>query len=354
MRQANYYPDRLVISWKRNNTLSKMQDAYTKRYGSRSLAPAVENSASNLSKTKSSLSLSTNSVRNLRESVNSLVFLSKPRTIFTPSGKNIYNFRASFITLTLPAAQKHTDVELKKCLDLFLQDLRRVYNVNNYVWRSELQKNGNIHFHLVIDVYIHHKIIRNYWLKALRNTGYVQDYQKKFYNMPFVDYRNFRLKNLAKPPQDFKAWNKKIVAAYAYGKRTSWLSPNCTDVKSVFNVNQMAAYVSKYMAKEAKKNKGASTENQGYIASMDRVESFGKVWGRSTSLSKLKYNFPFALDDVKPFIQKLIKCGAVFHKVFDWVEVYYFRFDKMPSYLYKRIAHHIFGVAKTWSYPLTT
>lgn len=351
MKLANYYPDRIVISWKRENTLSKLQDAFIKKYSKEEVKEISTESLNNLKQIKSSLNLSDTSKRTLRNSCNSLVFLSKPRTEYSPQKKPIYNFRAAFITLTLPAKQKHSDVELKKCLDLFLQDLRRVYKVKNYVWRSELQDNGNIHFHILIDKYIYHKIIRNYWLKALRHTDYVKEYQRKFINMSFVEYRNYRRQLLKKEPENFHEWNKTIHKAYMYGKETDWLSPNATDVKNVHSMRQMASYLSKYMSKKEEEEKTEVRENIPVPITAERIAEFGKVWGRSTSLSQLKYKFPYAYESSKDFIDKLISSGSVYTKVYDWVTIHYFQFAEMPQHLYRHIRNVIFNVAKTWSYP---
>ena len=352
MLVANYYPNRITVTSKRSRTHTQFVDTWLNRYHKIKNSEAPADQPENLKKKKSTLNLSSNSVAALRNSVNSLVFLSQPRTVYTPAKKPIYNFRASFVTLTLPAQQAHTDVELKKCLDLFLQDIRRAYNVKNYVWRSELQNNGNIHFHLVFDVYIYHKIIRRYWLKALRHTGYVQAYQKKFFNMPFTEYKKLRFTPKAIQQYGAAILHKKVVKAYAYGKRTKWLSPNCTDVKSVHNVNQMSAYVSKYLAKEAKNIPAIVGDPPLYTPSADRVRNFGKVWGRSTSLSRLKYIFPFALDSAKPFIDALVAAKCVYTQVYEYATIHYFNFKAMPPALYRHIHKVIFNVAKTWEYPL--
>lgn len=353
MQVANIYPNRITITHQRVSTYSERFDKYiNSKYGI--AAPKKDDtSTENLKKKKSSLNLSKNSIRELRNSVNSIIFLSKPRTVYTPSKKAIYNFRGSLVTLTLPSEQYTTDVELKKCLDLFLQDIRRAYKVKNYIWRSELQDNGNIHFHIVLDKYIYHKVIRNYWLKALRHTSYVSSYQKKFINMSFHDYKMLRLNDARMSSRPEAESHKLIVRAYAYGKRTKWLLPNCTDVKSIYNVNQMSAYVSKYLAKETRKLPEGAEYVPEYIPTEERIATFGKVWGRSTSLSRLKYKFPLVLESVEDFIAALKSSGSVFTKVYDYATVHYFNFKKMPDVLFQRIKRNIFNVALTWEYPLS-
>ena len=36
---------------------------------------------------------------------------------------------------------------------------------------------------------------------------------------------------------------------FEYGKKTNWSDPNTTDIHSVYKINNLAAYLSKYMAK---------------------------------------------------------------------------------------------------------
>ncbi|MGV4586845.1 rolling circle replication-associated protein, partial [Ornithobacterium rhinotracheale] len=69
----------------------------------------------------------------------------------TKSNKDKY---LSFVTLTLPSAQKHHDRVLRKILAKYLDHLKKVYGLKNYLWKAETQKNGNIHFHVLIDTQI--------------------------------------------------------------------------------------------------------------------------------------------------------------------------------------------------------
>jgi len=78
------------------------------------------------------------------------------------TGKQYTNgakYKLTFITLTLPSKQAHTDEEIKKVpFANFLQTLRRKYNMKYYIWKAEKQNNGNIHFHIITNSFIHHKI----------------------------------------------------------------------------------------------------------------------------------------------------------------------------------------------------
>lgn len=81
--------------------------------------------------------------------------------------------RIVFLTLTLPLAQFHSDNDIKrKVLSKFIIYLLRHSNVKHYFWRAESQKNGNIHFHMLLDSYVHKSIVNYYWDLALSHLGY--------------------------------------------------------------------------------------------------------------------------------------------------------------------------------------
>ena len=99
--------------------------------------------------------ISINSARQLRDKCNYLHTFAISRKIRTYTGKNIYNYKCTFLTLTLPATQKTPTAQLQsEILDPFLQVLRQRLKMANYVWRLEFQGNGNAHYHILTDTYI--------------------------------------------------------------------------------------------------------------------------------------------------------------------------------------------------------
>lgn len=74
------------------------------------------------------------------------------------------NRKLRFLTLTLSAKQSMIDNDVKRRLLIpFISDLKRLFHVEHYFWRAEAQKNGNIHFHLVIDAYIDKSKVNYLW-----------------------------------------------------------------------------------------------------------------------------------------------------------------------------------------------
>ncbi|HSH66771.1 MAG TPA: hypothetical protein VLB84_13495, partial [Bacteroidia bacterium] len=106
---VQFYPNRITVSPPR---IRDWQTALEKKAG-------LHKRISNLQKSKSTVNLSQASKKNIRDSIFGMYQLSNPRTVYSPSKKPIYNFRQSFITLTLPAEQIHSDIEIKQCLNHF-------------------------------------------------------------------------------------------------------------------------------------------------------------------------------------------------------------------------------------------
>jgi hypothetical protein len=149
--------------------------------------------------------------KRLEKAINWLLYLAKPKKVTDSTTGKKFIFKVNFITLTLPATQTHTDQQISAtCLKNFLDVCRAQCGLNNYVWRAEAQANGNIHFHLITDVYIHHTDIRRWWNQSVELLGYIQEFQKKFHHT----------------------------------------NPNSIDVHSVKHINRLSSYLSKYMSKE--------------------------------------------------------------------------------------------------------
>ena len=65
------------------------------------------------------------------QKINWLYFLAKSKSVKTISGKEIYNFKINFITLTLPSKQIHpTNVITSQCLNQFITEMKKLYNID--------------------------------------------------------------------------------------------------------------------------------------------------------------------------------------------------------------------------------
>lgn len=93
----------------------------------------------------------------------------------------------TFLTLTLPSQQKHTDQFIKRhMLNYFITKLKREGFLKSYVWKAEAQKNGNLHFHLVFAEFIPKVKISEYWNSICDQHGYLDEFKaaQKHINAP--------------------------------------------------------------------------------------------------------------------------------------------------------------------------
>lgn len=147
-------------------------------------------------------------------------------------GKYFRNSKLAFVTLTLSAKQAHSDNQIKReMLGRFITECKRKFGMKNYFWRAESQENGNIHFHILVDCYMHWEKVRNLWNSIQESSGYIDRFEA------IHSHRN----------------------------------PNSTDVHGLENLKNTVAYVVKYCCK---------TEGFRPIK--------GRIWGSSDSVKNLK------------------------------------------------------------------
>jgi len=187
--------------------------------------------------------LSVKASKRIKEKVSWLYELAKSKTVIDSYSKKVLNFRINFITLTLPAIQKHSTSEITaNCLNQFLTECKSKYGLKNYVWRLEFQANGNAHYHIVTDSYICYQDCKLLWNRCIAKLGYIRDYQQKFSAMNFEEYRS-NYSNGGKI--DFNTLRER----YGRGCATGWDSPNTVDVRCVGNAKNISFYIAKYITK---------------------------------------------------------------------------------------------------------
>jgi len=222
---------------------------------------------------------------NIRNAIDWMVLLAKDKTAFNHATNTFYKWKLNFITLTLCSKQFHSDAEIKKkLLQPMLNTLRQKYGVKNYLWRAESQANGNIHFHIVLDKWVPWKELRDIWNFHQNKLGYVTRFASKFKHS----------------------------------------NPNGTDVHSLTKIKSVARYLSKYCGKNAK---GITILTSQAFTGLNNFpcllinfipvqvnkktkffrQIFGKLWGLSEQLSKLKKCRMAVTDEVNKEIQHFIE-----------------------------------------------
>lgn len=236
----------------------------------------------------------------------------------------------TFVTLTLPSEQRHTDRQLcSQLLNPFLVWARKQKKVKYYVWKKELQSNGNLHFHIIWDRTVPWQDIRAEWNK-LCNKGkikgikqpfdYVTRYHDKWANIHKDgfnrEYVREYVSNLPSTEELVKerwnAWETEthtemtsaeynqlrhdviegIVAKYykSYQNEiyralhdekpyTIFSDPNSTDIKAVNSPQQVAGYLSKYIAKDIENNPALTD----YQDNVEHMKKDMKEWQKAVT-----------------------------------------------------------------------
>jgi len=243
-------------------------------------------------------SLSDRSAKKIRTAIDYLSFVSPTKTVHDWSIRRTVRFQLSFFTLTLSSRQIHSDLELKsQLLNQFIIEIKKSYKVQHYVWRMEKQNNGNTHFHFVSNRFIPAHELRHLWNRIQNKLGYVDRYRA---NMLQYHSKGFRVNKslLSKWPLEQQ------LLAYKSGMKSDWNQPNSTDIKSIVNIRNVSAYISKYMSKSeqhethhvfksstpigssfSRLNPSVST---GGIRYLRNLVSRGRHWGCDQKLSKLQ------------------------------------------------------------------
>jgi hypothetical protein len=174
-----------------------------------------------------------------------------------------------FLTLTLSKMQVHDDNFIKRELLMrYIETLKSKYGVINYYWRAEKKLDKRIHFHLIIDKFVHWKQLRQEW-----------NYQQSKY-----EYHN------------------PIIIG------SSDLGCNSIDVDKINSGEACANYVTKYVCK-----------------SEDEQPIIGRIWGCSTALHALKPCVVVADANMLQSFVKIVNSPLVYVKKEDTYSIITFK-----------------------------
>jgi len=195
--------------------------------------------------------ISSQEAKKIEEKIKYMLMLCKSKWTWNKVDKKWFLFKCGFITLTLSDVQKHSDQWIKKnMLNDFLTRLRQMHSVNMYLWRAETQSNGNIHFHILINRFVHWKTVRKIWNGIQKKHGYLDLF---------------------------------------FSKKGNY-DANSTDIHSIRKIRNLSAYIAKYMKKGSEgKLDGCSQLDFGIYAVSSHYRLVeGRIWGCSYFLSKIR------------------------------------------------------------------
>ncbi|MEE8153288.1 MAG: hypothetical protein V3T76_09705 [candidate division NC10 bacterium] len=246
--------------------------------------------------------------RKISQSIDWMLELAKAKPLFPDDPENDLLFKLNLITLTLSSEQVHDDATIKKMLlQPFLDTLRKTWNCKVYFWRAESQQNGNIHFHIITDVYIQWWKIRKRWNAIQNQLGYVDRWVCE---------------------EDEK-------------------DPNSTDIHSIEKVENLGAYLSKYCSKNPKGAMYTACKLEGgqlvpcynpsealniYSAGAEMFRSIGgRLWGVSYVVSKIKSAVICVHDIIDSSLHQLWKVFGSEAKEYDYHTCIYKKVSEWSS-----------------------
>lgn len=171
--------------------------------------------------------------KRLLKAIDILLQVTPIRTIFNPVTQKFQPFQLNFVTLTISSSEIiDAKTAYRQLMKPYLRKLRKNHDFS-YIWKAELQKRGQLHYHLATNTYLPWSDIRNNWNNLQRSAGLLQE----------------------------------------YGMKHGHYDANSTDVHAISHINDVGAYLSKYLSK-------------GQKASIN-----GKTWDCSTDLKRNRFSF---------------------------------------------------------------
>lgn len=305
--------------------------------------------------------------RKMSKAITYLVTMSRQKQSHSRFSGRYLQFRLAFITLTLPSPQVHDDNQIKsECLNQFIIEVKRFYKVKHYVWRAEKQKNGNIHFHILVDKFIPWQEIRDRWNRIINKLGYVDSYRES--------QKDWHKDGFRHRPELLKTWSyEKQYKAYTRGAKSHWNSPNSTDVHAIKKINNVKAYVQKYAVKdetsipnlekkinqlqnELSKNIRVTAKKKTIRTlrklqlKLKRAEKkelvLGRIWGCDRELSNVE-GFRGDIDsEMENELKQAVDQSDSYHHHDKYFDIFYINFDDLPKYgadnLFKYFCNYLY------------
>jgi hypothetical protein len=209
----------------------------------------------------------------------------KPIWITNPVTGRLHYHKFSFITLTVSSRKNITARRAyDDLLSHFLDWMTRTIGEENpaaktYAWKAELQKRGQIHYHITTPAFIHWRLIRDKWNDLQRKAGLLDEYAKEHghYDANSTDIHDTR---------SVKHIDRYIIKELAK-------SVSAVQLAAIREARQMVADGS--LPQDQLEAKIAEINAQ-------KLTTVGKIWGCSADLSGVGY---FTLELTSAHEQKI-------------------------------------------------
>lgn len=192
------------------------------------------------------------SQKRIRQTVHKLLLLSPKKSFFNTVTNKRETMTINFMTLTIPKGKFSKDSKRAYTLLLkpFIRILKNKYQLTQYIWKAERQKNESIHYHLTTNVFIPYYRIKDEWNNLLAKNEYLTEFNKRYPNK----------------------------------------TPNSTDIHKVYKINDIAAYLVKYISK----------------SEPNKLPIEGKVWDCSSDLKQLKLPNTEVTEDIGKELYRML------------------------------------------------
>ena len=269
------------------------------------------------------------SITSKKKIVNRILWLNQianVKTYKTKKGEFIQH-RLSMLTLTLPSKMIHSPQFItENCLTKFLNLIRSYYKIKNYIWKLELQQNGNVHYHIITDAELDYNSLKKIWNKIINKYGYVDQYSKRFLGLGEKKYIKIRLEEMRKYKK-YELLNeanlvKEIKEVWKFQKSINFSQPNTINIKRISLNSNIENYIAKYVSK------GSNTvSNESFGGFKEREEEeinkIGRIYSNSENLSKVS--------KLKDNIQEILKFSYhYFSEVWHFKRIDYDYFNFIP------------------------
>lgn len=199
----------------------------------------------------------------------------KPGWVTNPCTGRMQYHKFSFITLTVSDPKNITAREgYDTLLNHFLDWLTRTKGCKTYIWKAELQKRGQLHYHITSPALIHWREIRDKWNDLQRRAGYLDEYaaENGHFNPNSTDIHDTR--------------NVKNADRYLLKELS----------KSVAAVDLEAQYEVHELVKSGQLDP-ADADAKFEEIKRNKLTTIGKIWGCSSDLAGVGYfNLPLTVD----------------------------------------------------------
>jgi hypothetical protein len=183
--------------------------------------------------------------------------------------------------------------------------------MKSYIWKAELQQNGQIHYHITTNIFIRFDLIRKRWNYLQQKAGLLDSYYEKH----------------------------------------GHYNPNSTDVHKVYNDDNIEAYLEKYISKQQEVNptlkanllNNNSITNEQCIGNMlscssvnctDDLSINGKIWDCSQDLKSTKLFTVEMLPANESNIIQIDRSSTIKEVTTDYFSILYFEFPSITRLLY--------------------